>query len=103
MKTIFLFGMLLSAGIASAQQAPRPDVPRDGFWEVITHGKEITVRFYDLDQHLLAEEHPAKKLNLRRRKVREALEQNLRAALLRAQALHRVRPGGPDRLEAQRQ
>lgn len=100
---MFALAALLIATATMAQHKHFADFPKNGFWVVTTQDNKTTVRLYDLQQHLLFEEQSAKRLNLRKKKVRQALEKSLEAALLRPQTVNGVRAGGPDSLEAQRQ
>ena len=66
--------------------AGEPQAPENGFWVIITQDRgpaETTVRYYDLQDHLIREEHLAGvRLNGKKKRTRRMLNQSLQTALV---------------------
>lgn len=82
MKSLIVTIILL-ATIGVSAQGP---VPSNGYWEVISNvyqPKEATVKFYDLANHLIYEEHVnGVQLDLNKRSTRRRLNRSLKYALV---------------------
>jgi len=70
---------------AAAQTKSEP-MPGNGIWQIITNVGTpdlATVRFFDLEQHLIYEEHlSGVRLDANKRKTRKLLNKSLQAALV---------------------
>jgi hypothetical protein len=97
MKIAFLFLLIaqLPAQSLQAQSFPAQSLPAqssnpccmpaNGYWVVITNDKEplsVTVKFYDLQNHLLYQEHlTGVSLDIHKKRICRALNSRLQAAL----------------------
>jgi len=82
---LFLLIGLLQAQSSMAQVSNACCMPANGYWEVITNDKEplsVTVKYYDLQKHLLYQEHlTGVSLDLNKKRICRALNSRLKAAL----------------------
>ncbi len=88
----FLTGMLLllSANHTIAQKNACP-MPDNGYWQLVTNindPKTITVRFYDLEFHLIDQEKMTSVPNWHKRKTCLMLNERLQSALIAWQRVH---------------
>jgi hypothetical protein len=88
----YLIGMLLLLSVNHTMaQKNACFMPDNGYWQIVTNINDptaVTVRFYDLQSHLIDQEKMTVIPNLHKRKTCLALNRRLQSALIVSQQHH---------------
>ncbi|HMH31946.1 MAG TPA: hypothetical protein VK543_02895 [Puia sp.] len=86
LATLVIMAATLATPARSSAQIKEDWMPENGFWEIITNKavkKQAQVQLYNLDKHLIYEEHlTGIVIDVRKRQTCRALNKSLQAALL---------------------